>query len=138
MADIHIDEFYHDCCKALSQLFNTFPRLTTLYVDDLISNSGTDEYGIPTRRHKACFDSLLWLADEGYIRYQDRIRQDALDQVVLTEKSFLRLSLPITLTNNNNNQNCLKHPVLAWQLRQAINSGSTLAINHAVSAFLKP
>ena len=139
MADIHIDEFYHDCGKTLAQLFNSFPRIITLYVDDLISNSGTDEYGIPTRRHKACFDALLWLADEGYIRYQDRIRQDALDQVVLTEKSFLRLSIPVNMSENNDSPDditSLKQSTLAWQLRKAVNSGSTLAINQAAIAFL--
>ncbi|OED40564.1 hypothetical protein ACH42_15855 [Endozoicomonas sp. (ex Bugula neritina AB1)] len=133
MIDIHIDEFHHDCGKALSHLYNSFPRLITLYVDDLISNSGTDEYGIPTRRHKACFDALLWLAEEGYIRYQDRIRQDALDQVVLTEKSFLRLSLPIVSESETITDQQTTH---AWQLRKATKSGSTRAINQAVITFL--
>ncbi len=138
MADIHIDEFYHDCGKALSLLYNVFPRLTTLYVDDITSDSGVDEYGIPVRRHQACFDTLLWLAEEGYLRYQDRVHQNALDQAVLTEKSFLRLSqsgllsekdpaTPDTLTE--------KRATLAWQLRKAVNNGSTSTINQSVRTF---
>ena len=138
MADIHIDEFYHDCAKSLVFLYNSFPRRVTLYVDDLISDSGTDEYGIPTRRHKACFDTLLWLSAEGYLHYQDRIRQDALDQVVLTEKSFLRLSLPVLEIKPDNPVPSLiarKQATRAWQLREAINQGSSEPINQACQAF---
>lgn len=135
MTDLHIDEFYHDCGKALAQLYNSFPRLTTLYVADLISHSGTDEYGIPTRRHQACFDALLWLADEGYIRYQDRIRQDALEQVILTEKSFLRLSLP-KADHHRSDTVASKQATHAWRLRQALKDGTTATVNDAVIAFL--
>ena len=139
MNSLHIDEFYHDCGKALIQLFNAFPRLITVYVDDLIPRSatecGTDEYGIPTRRHQACFDTLLWLADEGYIRYQSRIQQSALDQVVLTEKSFLRLTSLIVEDNNNVK---MKRPInQAYLLHQAIKSGHTEVINKAVIEFLQ-
>ncbi|WBA80550.1 MULTISPECIES: hypothetical protein [Endozoicomonas] len=142
MNDIHIDEFYQDCVKTLVQLYNSFPRLTTLYVDDLITNAGTDEYGIPNRRHKACFDAMLWLASEGYIRYQDTIRQDALDQVVLTEKSFLRLSLPTTAPDNpDNKKNDLppsvarKQATMAWHCRQALNNKGSEAIARAALQF---
>jgi hypothetical protein len=34
----------------------------------------------------------LWLADEGYIRFDSTIGYDALDQAVLSEKGFLRMS----------------------------------------------
>ncbi|WP_067519194.1 hypothetical protein [Endozoicomonas ascidiicola] len=141
MADIHIDEFYQDCLKTLIQLYNAFPRLTTVYVDDLISNAGTDEFGIPNRRHKACFDTLLWLASEGYIRYQDNIRQDALDQVALTEKSFLRLSLPTfqpALEDQAPNLPPLvarKQSTLAWQCREALKDKGSDAIAAAAQKF---
>ena len=142
MADIHIDEFYQDCLKTLIQLYSVFPQLSTIYVDDLISTGGTDEFGIPNRRHKACFDTLLWLAAEGYIRYQDHIRQDALDQVVLTEKSFLRLSLPMAAPDPDQPETNLpplvikKQSTLAWQCRQALKSKSTDAIISAAQGFL--
>ncbi len=138
MADIHIDEFYQDCLKILTQLYNTFPRLTTIYVDDLITNAGTDEFGIPNRRHKACFDAMLWLASEGYIRYQDNIRHDALDQVVLTEQSFLRLSLP---TLNIDDQSDLppsvarKQATMACHCRQALKNKGSEAIAQAALQF---
>ena len=139
MADIHIDEFYHDCTRALVILYNAFPRLITLYVDDLISDSGTDEFGIPTRRHKACFDALLWLGEEGYLRYEDRIHQNALDQVTLTEKCFIRLNLPSTqLMPKNHLPAALanKRRTLIWQFRQSLKEGSSDKINAAFIDFL--
>ncbi|MGB1272553.1 MAG: hypothetical protein ACPG5T_10810 [Endozoicomonas sp.] len=142
MADIHIDEFYHDCIKILGQLYNSFPRLTTLYVDDITSGAGTDEYGIPNRRHKACFDTMLWLASEGYLRYQDRVRQDALDQVTLTEKSFLKLSLSLPpLESQPPFETELpeivsqKRSTLAWQVREALQDGGSKAITQAAKTF---
>lgn len=139
MADIHIDEFHHDCTKALVMVYNAFPRLITLYVDDLISDSGTDEFGIPTRRHKACFDALVWLGEENYIRYQDRVHQNALDQVTLTEKCFLRMNmpsshlmpkshLPVALAN--------KRRTIVWQFREALKESSSDKINSAFVDFL--
>ena len=49
----------------------------------------------------ACFGALLWLAEEGLLRYVDTIRQEALDQAVLTRDAFIRLSAPApeTLTS---------------------------------------
>src|SRR5690606_7657557 len=51
-----------------------------------------DEYGIHSPRHQACFACMLWLADEGYLRFVDTIRQEAIDQAVLTHKGFILLS----------------------------------------------
>ena len=132
MADIHIDEFFRDCTRALVLLYNSFPRQVTLYVDDIVSTTATDEFGIPTRRHQACLDALLWLAAEGYIRYHDRIRHEGLDQVVLTERSFLRLSMPSLKPDTKNAlppSVSKKLSTLAWQMREAIHSGSSDDIN---------
>lgn len=138
MADIHIDEFYQDCLNLLVQLYNKFPCLTTVYVDDLIVNTGTDEYGIPNRRHRACFDAMLWMAEEGYIRYQDNIRHDALDQVMLTEKSFLRLSLPLINRESVNHlppSVARKQSTMASHCRRALKSRSSEAIAQAALQF---
>ena len=137
MADIHIDEFYRDCAKTLVHLYACFPRLTSLYIDDLIGKLETDEYGIPSRRHQACFDTLLWLAAEGYIRYHDRVRQDGLDQVVLTEKSFTRLSTAASFATMEpipvGASRC--QASLAWSLREALHTGSSNTINQATVRF---
>ncbi|SRR5690554_6921686 len=90
--DLHIDDFYSDTARCLVSLYQNFPRKTTLYVDDFVGVLPRDEVGLPHPRHLQCLSSLLWLAEEGYIRYQDSIRQDALDQVELSRNAFLRLS----------------------------------------------
>lgn len=94
MADIHIEEFYKDAAVALVQLYNAFPRRINLFVEDIAGPDEPDEFGLHSKRHMACFGALLWLAEEGLLRYVDTIRQEALDQAVLTHKAFVRLSSP--------------------------------------------
>ncbi|MDC0662044.1 hypothetical protein [Marinobacter sp. SS21] len=94
MADIHIEEFYKDTAIALVQLYNAFPRRTNLFVEDIAGPDQPDEFGLHSRRHMACFGALLWLAEEGLLRYVDTIRQEALDQAVLTQAALVRLSAP--------------------------------------------
>ena len=64
------------------------------FVEDLIGPQELDEYGLPNKRHMACFATLLWLGEEGFIRFVDTIRQDALDQVTLTGRCFTLLVSP--------------------------------------------
>lgn len=98
MADIHIEEFYKDTAVALVQLYNAFPRRVNLFVEDIAGPDEPDEFGLHSRRHMACFGSLLWMAEEGLIRYVDTIRQEALDQAVLSQRAFTRLSAPASPT----------------------------------------
>lgn len=90
--DLQIDDFYKDCAAGLLQLYQAFPRRIALYVEDLIGPSEPDEFGLPSKRHESCLGALLWLADEGYLRFDSSIRYEALDQAILSEKGFLRLS----------------------------------------------
>jgi hypothetical protein len=94
VADIHIEEFYKDSAIALVQLYNAFPRRVNLFVEDIAGSDSPDEFGLHSKRHMACFGTLLWLAEENLLRYVDTIRQDALDQAVLTQQAFIRLSAP--------------------------------------------
>ena len=94
MADIHIEEFYKDTAVALVQLYGAFPRRLNLFVEDIAGPDEPDEFGLHSRRHMACFGTLLWLQEENLLRYIDTIRQDALDQAVLTQSAFVRLSSP--------------------------------------------
>ncbi len=94
MAEIHVEEFYKDVAIALVQLYGAFPRRINLFVEDIAGPDEPDEFGLHSTRHMACFGALLWLAEEGLLRYVDTIRQEALDQAVLTHKAFVRLSSP--------------------------------------------
>lgn len=94
MADIHVEEFYKDAAIALVQLYGAFPRRINLFVEDIAGPDAPDEFGLHSKRHMACFGALLWLSEEGLLRYIDTIRQEALDQAVLTRDAFIRLSAP--------------------------------------------
>ncbi|MFB3105862.1 MAG: hypothetical protein ACE1ZA_13210, partial [Pseudomonadales bacterium] len=50
--------------------------------------------GMHSERYLACFGALIWLGEEGYVRYEDTIRQDAIDQAVLTARCFTLLCAP--------------------------------------------
>ena len=92
MTDLHIDDFYRDCAMTLQQLYLLFPRRGSVFVEDLIGHDEPDEFGMHSRRYQACFAAMLWLADEGHLRYEATIRQDAIDQAVLTGRMFALLS----------------------------------------------
>jgi hypothetical protein len=94
VADIHIEEFYKDTAVALVQLYGAFPRRVNLFVEDIAGPDNPDDFGLHSKRHMACFGALLWLEEEGFLRFVDTIRQEALDQAVLTRKAFVRLSAP--------------------------------------------
>lgn len=90
--DLQIDDFYKDIASALVLLYQSFPRRVPVYVEDLIGLEPVDEFGLPSKRHQSCIAALLWLADEGYLRYESRIHYEALDQAVLTERTIIRLT----------------------------------------------
>ena len=94
MTDINIDDFFKDGAKALVQLYSVFPRRHTVFVEDVSGPEETDEFGMHSNRYLACFGALVWLGEEGYVRYEETIRQDAIDQAVLTARCFSVLTTP--------------------------------------------
>jgi hypothetical protein len=92
MADLHIDDFYRDCAMILLRLYSSFPRKTILYVDDICGPDTPDEFGLHSERHQSCFSAMVWLAESGYVNFTDTIREEALDQAVLSQQGFLMLS----------------------------------------------
>ena len=92
MSDLHIDDFCKDIALVLNQLYLMFPRKASLFVEDISGPDEADEYGLHSARHMACLSAILWLAEEGYIRFEDTIRQEAVDQVVLGGRMFSLLT----------------------------------------------
>ncbi|HSG90714.1 MAG TPA: hypothetical protein VLA56_15975 [Pseudomonadales bacterium] len=92
MSDLHIDDFCKDIARILNQLYLQFPRKTTIYVEDIAGADEPDEFGLHSPRHMACLGALIWLSEEGYIRFESGIRQEAVDQAVLAGRSFTVLS----------------------------------------------
>ena len=86
---------------------------------------------------------MVWLAEHGYLTFEDNIRQEALDQVVLSQKAFLLLSsrsdleltqvqaaeaLPPSVVEES-------HANIA-QLRRAMREGSSILLQRCVRYLL--
>jgi hypothetical protein len=157
MADINIENFYKHIAKILNILYVAFPSKAPLYVDDVAGVDDPDEYGLHSPQYTAGFFAMLWLADEQYIRFADTIRQDGVDQAVLTHKAFLKLtqiSEPIysatvyqedetNIVNIIQQQEVSSSPsviedqkLVINQLRSALRSGDSIAVNKVVSHLL--
>ena len=157
MADINIENFYKHIARILSILYTAFPSKTPLYVDDVAGVDDPDEYGLHSPDYTAGFFAMLWLADEQYIRYMDTIRQDGVDQAVLTHKAFLKLtqvsepiyqatidqteeadliSVPQTLDPDLSPSVIEDHMLVINQLRHALRSGDSIAIAKVVRHIL--
>lgn len=92
MADLHIDEFYRDCALIFTRLYQQFPRKFILYTDEICGPDTPDEYGLQSSRFQACFSAMIWLGEQGFLSHKGPIKQEAIDQAVLTEKGFLLLT----------------------------------------------
>lgn len=145
MADLHIDDFYKDVALILLRLYGVFPRKHLLFVDEICGFEEPDEFGLPSARSLGCFSAMVWLGEQGYLRYEAPIRQEALDQAVLTEKGFLLLSsrseLPL-FVEADVDTTILPPSVMAEsatnvaQLRRALGSDSSILIEQCVHYLL--
>lgn len=91
MLDVHIDDFFKDCAVILLHGFKFFPAKQTLYVEDICGPDEADEFGLHSPRHLAAFGAIIWLQEEGYIRFSEIDRQESVDEFVLASKAFTRL-----------------------------------------------
>lgn len=139
--DLHIDDFYKDAAKGLLILYQAFPKKSTLYLDDLIGYTVPDELGLPSDRQQRCLSAFLWMAEEGYLRYHSTIRFEAVDQIELSEKAFLRLSntvnpLPDTIANAPQSVRRAQGS-LANQLREALLAEHSERVIELMQLFFK-
>lgn len=144
MTDIHIDDFYKDAAKILLHLYVTFPKPSQIYVEDISGADEPDEFGLHSDRHNACLSTMLWLAQFGYIHYVDTIRQEALDQAVLTQKAFLLLTAYSELAENHPKVKTETPPSVKeefssniHQIRLALKSNSSVQIRKIIQYLLK-
>jgi hypothetical protein len=141
MTDLNVDDFFHDAARTLVVLYQVFPRRKTVFVDDISGAEEPDEFGMYSNRYLACYSSLVWLGEEGFLRFEDSIKQEAIDQAVLTGRCFTLLSSP-ALDN---------HPVAAdlpqsireehgsnlFRLREALREGSSASVRAAMLSLLR-
>ena len=142
MADLHIEDFYRDVAGIWLHLYSSFPRKVILYVEDISGPDDPDEFGLHHPRFDACFSAMIWLAEQNYLRFDDVIGREALDQAVLTQKSFLLLSSRSSLAADAQTQPVVPpsveeemHSNVA-QLRNAVHSASSIHIRRCVRYLL--
>ena len=143
MADLHIDDFYRDVAKIFLRLYAIFPRKTTLYVEDISGPDDPDEFGLHHPRFEACFSTMVWLAEHGYLNFEDNVRQEALDEVVLSQKAFLllasrsELQLAALSTGQTLPSSVVEQSKAnIVQLRTAMKEGSSILLQQCVTYLL--
>lgn len=141
MTDLNVDDFFNDAARALIALYQVFPRRKAVFVDDISGAEEPDEFGMYSNRYLACYSALLWLGEEGFLRFEDSINQEAIDQAVLTGRCFTLLSSPAP---DN-------HPVASnlppsvreergsnlFRLREALREGSSSSLKAAMMSLLR-
>lgn len=143
MADLHIDDFYRDVATIFLRLYAVFPRKTILYVEDICGPDQPDEFGLHHPRFEAGFSAMVWLAEHGYMNFQETIRAEALDQAVLSQKAFLLLSsrselgLVASAEPDGVPPSVLEHTLTnISQLRSALREGCSIKLRKCVAYLL--
>ncbi len=144
MSDIHIDDFYKDVAQTFLILYKHFPRKTILYVEDICGPDEPDEFGLHSDRFSAGFSAAVWLGEQGYLRYDAPVKQEALDQAVLTERGFLLLSSRSELDFGEGEEQDSELPPSVMeqsrsniaQLRRAVKKHSSIMIGQCVHYLL--
>lgn len=143
MADLHIDDFYKDVAKIFVRLYSSFPQKIILYVDEISGEDQPDEFGLHSERFIAGFSAMIWLAEQDYLRFDSPIKQEAIDQAVLTDKGFLLLSALSEFNFGHvDSDDELTSSVPSQQksninqLRSCLKSGSSIFIEQCVSYLL--
>lgn len=137
--DLNVEDFFKDAIKVLDALYRSFPAPITLYVEDICGESDTDEFGMHSKRYLACFSAMLWLQDEGYVRFEDVIRQEAVDQIVLTSQCFTLLSRaaarPTAVNSNEPSSLLAERSTHIAHLRAALKQRDSAVLRRSALAF---
>ena len=142
MTDINVDDFFKDAARALVALYGVFPRQHAIFVDDIYQPEEPDEFGLHSERYQACFGTLLWLGEEGYLRFEETIRGEAIEQAVLTGRSFTLLSSPApeeAATEEDLLPDLLRleHSTHIYRIKTALRDRSSMALRGAMMAFMR-
>lgn len=143
MADLNLIDFYKDAALILVTLHRSFPRKMDLFVEDLIGPDPVDEFGMHTKRHEACLGAMLWLEQEGYLRYASTIRQEGVDQAVLSAVALVKMgainSLPLTEVKLDGvpSFEAQERLTLVEHMRRAIQSQSSEQIIQVMRTFFE-
>jgi hypothetical protein len=123
---LNLDDFCKDVARALIILASVFPRPRDLFVEDVYRAEETDEFGMHSDRYLACFQALVWLREEGFIRFTNTLRSDAIEQAVLTGRALALLIQPTSLEGESAAV-AIEHNTLLQALRTGLQEGSSTA-----------
>lgn len=141
MTDINVDDFFKDTAKTLVALYGVFPRRHAIFVEDVYQAEESDEFGLHSDRYQACFGALLWLVEENYLRSEETIKDEAIDQAVLTGRCFTLLSSPTTEPRAADGQDLpdlirLEQSTHIHQIKQALKDRSSIGLRRAMLALM--
>jgi hypothetical protein len=142
MSDINVDDFFQDAARALLILYQAFPRPRTLFVDDICGPEEPDEFGMHSDRFLACFGALVWLGEEGFLRSGETVRQEAVDQAVLTSRCFTLLTTPARIPLAEIGRGLpesveLERSSNIHQVREALKARSSTALRRIMLSLLE-
>lgn len=143
MADLNVIDFYRDSALILTSLHRVFPRKMDLFVEDLIGPDQVDDFGLHTKRHESCLGTMLWLADEGYLRFATTIRQEGIDQAVLSANALITMTRvynqPLTEVSLEAlpQFEALERLTIVEHMRRALHSQSSEQIIQVMRAFFE-
>ncbi len=141
MTDINVEEFFKDSAKILTTLYVVFPRRHTLFVADICGPEEPDEFGMHSERYLSCLGTLLWLGEEGYLRFEETIRFEAIDQAILTGRCFTLLSSatrtssefgPVTTDSTMPRSEQLEQATSIQYIRRALSERSSTMLRVAM------
>lgn len=97
MHPAHIDDFYYVTAEVLNTLYAAFPVRHLVLVEDITGPIRWDMTGLPDRKSRACFETLIWLADCDLIAFRTVEPRDlGIEGAWLTQKAFALLTGTIT------------------------------------------
>lgn len=130
--DLHIDDFCKDTAKIWVMLYQSFPNTITLYIEDISGPDTPDEFGLHSPRYNACFSTVLWLAQAGYVQYSAVFQQEAFEQITLTHKAFTFLA-----SADMHSADAAVIPTRILSLRDTLLQGTSLSLTKQVIAYMK-
>ncbi len=140
MTDLNVEDFLKDAARTLVALYSVFPRRHAIFVDDIYKVEEPDEFGMHSDRYQACFGTLLWLAEENYLRFEETIRNEAIDQAILTGRCFTLLSSATDRAGpadpNLPDLIRLEHATHVHQIRSALKDRSSIALRQAMLSLM--
>ena len=137
MNDVNIDDFYHDIGVVLLSLFQQFPRKVSLFIDDISGPDDMDEFGLHSPRYLSAVGALIWLHDEGYIRYSDIIKQESAEDCTLTQKALVKLIRPNMSNEHFKQANSIdkRESTLAFRMQQALKEQSSIDMQNIIQQY---